>query len=455
MGTGSSITTEAVIVATRGVTPVYEPTNGALRLTSFVRETPACADLAECPRVVDEHGDTLRALVVRSVPLAPGVHLQVRALGLIHDLSGSPVLVGVPVADNGQAPTDLEHLKPQLERLVQGEAGYGQSSWTWSDAGAAAAYIQEATARAARARSGRRVISAWQTLADTTATGASAAEAQVAKLPARFQNFVREQLDPQERISIFAHRPQSRPRRPFARATREGLFVLTDQQVLWLEDVSVIGSDLQSWGYDARTLALERVGAIERSETSHAVRLSFASDAHRDHLVVELPSSAAHVAQEVEARVRRYVDRPRPLPRRIYSSAGRSDPLVLPSGWPDAEPIARGLLEEVIKERGAAPVLAAFVIPGRMHGEARGLFALYPGELVYVPVPGERGHAETFPLWDIAWLELRRSVLTSHLRIVGAQTRTWTSASFEPVLTLVRALRPLLANAHPVHGARA
>lgn len=423
-----------------------------LRLKSIVRETPACADLGECPRVVDEHGDALRALIVRSVPLAPGVRVQVRALGLLHDLSGSPILVGAPVADNGAAPADLERLRPQLERLVQGEAGYGQASWTWSDARAAATYIQEATARAARARSGRRAISAWETLTDATATGASIAEAQVAKLPARFQDFVREQLDPLERISLFAHRPQSKPRRPFAQPIREALFVLTDQQILWLEDVRALGSDMQWWGYDARALPLERIAALRRVDTPHGVQLHFRSDAAGEELALELPTSASAVAADMETRIRRFIERPRPLPRRIYAHPERPDPLVLPTGWPDAEPIARGLLQEITQEREAAPVLAAFVVPGRMHGEARALLALYPGELLYLPVPGERARPEVFPLWDIAWIELRRSLITSHLKIVGAEPRTWTSASLVPVLALFRALRPLLANAHPLVG---
>jgi len=447
----STVTTEAIIVATRGVAPVYEPLDGGLRLTSFVRETPAPADLAECPRVVDEHGDPLRALVLRSSPLAPGVHVQIRALALMHDLSGSPFLVGTPLADDGAAAAELERLKPQLERLVQREAGYGQASWTWSGSGEAGSYVQEATARAARARSGRRAVSSWDTLVDTNATGASAAETQVRRLPARFQGFVREQLDPRERISLFVHRPQSRPRRLFAQPIREALLVVTDQQVLWLEDVRAIGFDLQSWGYDALTMPLERVVALRRSRGAQE-QLRLRSDAAADELVIDLPASASQVVSDVEERLRGFIDRSRPLPRRIYTTPEPGATLVLPTGWPDAEPIARGLLDEITRERQDPPVLSAFVVPARMRGEPRALFALYPDELLFVPVPGERARPEAFPLRDIAWIELRRSLLASHLRIVGPRTRTWTSASFVPVLSLFRALRALVANAHPEVG---
>lgn len=447
----STVTTEAIIVATRGTTPVYDSLNGAPRLKSFVRGTPAPADLAECPRVVDEHGDPLRALVLRSAPLAPGVHVQIRALALMHDLSGSPFLVGTPLADDGAAAAELERLKPQLERLVQREAGYGQASWTWSDAGKAASYVQEAAARAALARSGRRAVSSWDTLADTNAVGASAAETQVRRLPARFQGFVREQLDPQERISLFAHRPQSRPRRLFAQPTREALLVVTDQQVLWVEDVRPIGFDLQSWGYDARTMPLERVVALQRDHGAQE-QLRLRSDAAGDELVIDLPASASQLVSDIEERLRGFIDHSRPLPQRIYAAPESRDNLVLPTGWRDAEPIARGLLDEITREREASPVLASFVVPARMRGEPRALFVLYPDELLFLPVPGERAHPEAFPLRDIAWIELRRSLLTSHLRIVGVQTRTWTSASLVPVLSLFRALRALVANAHPQVG---
>lgn len=443
----SGVTTDAVIVATRGTAPMYASHDGALRVTGFFRGQSAPADLAECARVVDDHGDPLRALVVRSAPIAPGAHVQVRPLAMLHDLSGSPILVAAPIADE-RAPdgADLDSLRPQLERLVGAESGFGQTSWTWSDARFAATYVQEAVARAMRLHSGRRAVSAWAAVTDAKAVGATAAEAQVARLPARFQDFVREQLDEPERIALFVHRPQSRGHGLFARTVPEALLVATDQQVLWLEDVRPIGQDLQSYGYDARSMPLERVASVERVSTDHSERLRVRSEAGGPELVLDLPTAAARASADVEERVRRFIERRDPLPRRIYTPAPLREPLVIPEGWPEFEPIARGLFAQLSIEHGI-PEIAAFLVPARMRGDPRALLALYPGELRFVPVPGERAQAESYPLAEIAWVELRRSLLVAHIRIVGGTERTWTSASLAPIVALFRPLRQLLANA--------
>lgn len=450
----SHVTTDAVIVGTRGNAPLYAGHNGALRVTGFTRGQAAPADLAECPRVVDEHGDPLRALVVRSAPIASGAHVQVRPLALLHDLTGSPILVAAPVVDERTPDgAGLDALRSQLERLVGAESGFGRTSWTWSDAHAAATYMQEAVARAMRLHSGRRAVSAWAALTDAAAVGATVAEAQVSRLPARFQDFVREQLDEQERISLFIHRPQSRGRGLFTRAVREALLVVTDQQVLWLEDVRPHVPGVPSYGYDARTMPLERVAAVERASAADGEQIRLCSEAGGPELVLELPAAAARVCADAEEHVRRFIDRRSPLPRRIYAPRRPKEPLIIPEGWPEIEPIARGLFDQLSAEHGT-PQVAAFLMPARMRGEARALLALYPDELRFVPVPGERAQPESYPLADLAWLELRNSLLVAHIRIVGRTERAWTSASSVPIVALFRPLRQLLANASVPVGVR-
>lgn len=445
----SGVTTDAVVISTNGTAPVYASHDGALRVTSFVRGQPAAADLAECPRVVDEHGDPLRALIVRSAPIAPGAHVQVRPLGLLHDLSGSPILVGAPLAD-ADAPGggDLVALRPQLERLVAAGGGYGQMSWTWSDARAAATYMQEAVARAMRVHSGRRAVSAWAALADGAGSGATVAEAQVSRLPARFQDFVREQLEEQERISLFIHRPQTRPRALFARVIREALLVATDRQVLWLEDVLPHEPGVPSYGYDARSMPVERISTIQRAGSARGEQLRLRSDASDAELLLELPAGAARACADAEEHVRHFIERRDPLPRRLYAPRPPRDPLLMPKGWPGLEPVARGLFDQVTHDRGA-PHLAAFIVPASLREGSHGLLALYGDALVFVPVPGPHARSETYPFFEISWVELRRSLLGAHIRIVGRTERVWTSASLEPIVVLFRPLRQLLANAAP------
>lgn len=444
--TAGRITTDAVIVQTRGVTPAYrrDGDDGTLRLDRFVREPFAPADLAECPRVVDEHGDPLRALVVRSAPLAPGTRAQVRPVALLRPLEGPPVLVATPIADD-TADAGLARLRPQLERLVQGDqAGYAQSAWRWGDVAEAAAYVQDGAARGALLRGGRRAVSAWETRGDAGATGASVAERQLGRLPARFQEFVREQLAPEERIVAFLQRPQTRSRLPFGAAIREALLLATDEQILWLEDARPRGSDLASWGYEARSMPLERVASVEAMDLAQAIRLELRSDAGGPPLVCDVPRVAGTLVGDVRAHVERFLTRDRPLPRRRYLPPERDDPLVVPGGWPDADTVARGLLGTLTRQIGP-PALAVFVEPARLRDDGRGLLALYEGELVFTPAD-PTARAQRYDLRRVAWIELRRSLLGAHLRLLGADERTWTSASIAPLVTLFRPLRRLVAN---------
>ncbi len=445
-GPAGGIGTDVVIAQTRGVTPSYrrDGDQAALRLDHFVRGPHAPADLAECPRVVDDHGDPLRALVLRSAPIAPGARVRVRAVALLRPLEGPPVLIAVPLADDA-AEAQLQRSRPGLERIVQGDqAGYAQSAWRWDDAAAASAYVQDGAARAAVLRGGRRAVSAWDTRGEAAATGASVAERQLRRIPARFQDFVREQLCADERIAAFVHRPQARPRVPFGATTREALLLVTDEQLLWLEDARPRGSDLASWGYEARSMPLERVAAVETTEADHAIRIGLRSDAGGPPLRCEVPAAARALAGDVRAHVERFIARERPLPRRRYPAPERRDPLVVAQGWPDAEGIGRALLDGLARELGR-PALAVFIEPARMKSEVRGLLALYERELVFAPArPGLP--TERHDLDGVAWVELRRSVLGSHLRLVGRSERLWASASIAPLVALFQPLRRLVAN---------
>lgn len=66
-----------------------------------------------------------------------------------------------------------------------------------------------------------------------------------------------------------------------------------------------------------------------------------------------------------------------------------------------------------------------------------------------VVVPERGAGRETYRLADVAWIELRRSLLVSHLRLHGERERAWPSSSLVPVLALFRPLRQRLANAGP------
>jgi len=137
----SPIAVETKIVATRGTTPLYTPQPEGLRVVDIIRGAPAPADLGECVRVVDEHGDPLRVLVLRSVPLATATRVGVTPVALLHPrLGDAPVLIGSPLADTSAPPLDRQ-LQVALERLVlAGAQGYAQSAARWEGVEAASLY---------------------------------------------------------------------------------------------------------------------------------------------------------------------------------------------------------------------------------------------------------------------------------------------------------------------------
>ena len=440
----SRISVEVVIVQSRGIAPVYQAEGDGLRLKDVLREPPATADFAECIRVVDEHGDAVRALVLRSTPLAPHTRLALSPLALLHPRLGeSPVLVGAPSVDryapvlDGSGP-----LRSELERLAQGDEGarFAQTAPRWEDAAAAAAYVQEGTARASVLRSGRRALDVWRR---TDAGIGEGAEAQVGKLPARFQDFVRELLVPEERIHFFAARPERLSHVPFVRSIGEGLLVVTDRQLLAIEDERP-RSDLMWWGYDARSIPLERVVSVHAT----ADGLDARSEVGGTTFSMQLPPMVRPVVEEIVAFVAGFVRRDRDLPMRRYQIDARSQPLVVPDGWPDSRPIGEGLLADLERQLGLAPHIAAYVKPARRGRDREGVLALFPAELVFVPLATNERPTRV-ALATIAWVELRRSVLTSHLRIVGTVNDLWPSASPAPLVPFFTALRQLIANPEP------
>lgn len=403
-----------------------------------MRTEPAPGDLGECARAVDEHGDPVRVLVLRSVPLAPGTHVTIEPAALLHPGPGeSPIVVGRPRIDR-HAPALDDDLRAGLAHLsVDGQHVFGAGAMRWEGMDAAVTYVQEGIARAGRLRGGRGAAAAWRS---RELDGHPGADAQVRRLPARFQAFVGEVLVPGERIHFFAGRPERLPRTVFGHATGEALLVATDRQLLWIEDARPRGADLVSWGYEARSLPLERIASVESTDGG----LCVLSEAGGPPFVVAgLPAIAKPLLDQIAGFALGFVRRDGLLPMRRYDVPVRADPLV-PDGWPDARPIAEGLLALLEREYGVTPRISAYLKPAHLGKDREGLLALYPHELLFVPSSGP-GRVSV-PLHEIAWVELRRSVLSSHLRLAGVHEERWPVASAAPLVPFLRSLRQLIAN---------
>lgn len=425
-------------MATRGIAPIYRADGDGLRLVTVMRAESASADLGECARVVDEHGDPVRVLVLRSAPLAPGTRVTVEPDALLHLGPGeSPILVGRPRVDI-HAPTVDDGLRAGLARLAFGGGqAFAQSAMRWDGVDAAVAYVQEGIARASRLRGGRIATAGWR---PRELEGHPGADAQVRRLPARFQSFVGELLVPDERIHFFAGRLERLPRTVFGHATGEAMLLATDRQLLWIEDARPRDAYLMSWGYEARSLPLERIASVESTDGG----LCVLSEAGGPPFVVAgLPAIAKPLLDQIAGFALGFVRRDGLLPMRRYDVPVRADPLV-PDGWPDARPIAEGLLALLEREYGVTPRISAYLKPAHPGKDREGLLALYPHELLFVSASG-RGRTSV-PLHEIAWVELRRSVLSSHLRLAGVHEERWPVASAAPLVPFLRSLRQLIAN---------
>jgi inorganic pyrophosphatase len=246
-----------------------------LRRTVRAAETYP-ADWAILPGTLTPAGDPLGVLVLTDLPCSPGVTARVRLIGMA-TVDDDRFLLAV-LADDA-AVTDVTtwrqvraDVRATIEALLARPRGASRPSVQWVGPAEAAVVVRDArlAARMARAEfhatQGR--APAWKA-ADTTAPEDdhvhTRPESGLLKLPFRFQEYVARLLVPQERILAFVPRPPERHRvhLPFGRRRdrEEGLLVVTDQEILWIEDVLAAPIDVTGYGYVATSVPLERLTA--------------------------------------------------------------------------------------------------------------------------------------------------------------------------------------------------
>jgi hypothetical protein len=117
-------------------------------------------------------------------------------------------------------------------------------------------------------------------------------------VPQRFQQALADLLLDDERLLAFLERPLLQHRTGFlgmqTRRSNEGLFLVTDRQVLWLRDFQTPSSGFPSGGYFAHSVPLER---LKRIEFLHAKDTSSAFAIHLE----EQQSPYLRLVLEVES----------------------------------------------------------------------------------------------------------------------------------------------------------
>lgn len=231
---------------------------------------PALLECGEIERTADGGGGPLRAVVLVRAPTFPGCRIVGYPIGLLHlgETDGPPAVVVVPAVDQDLVHAhEIADLPDEARRAL---AGLGQPG---GDVAAATAALREATERYLRDEAAAKTMQllTWKA-GDVKPPKTDRGEAEphtfaeyaVTYLPARFQEYIARALLPDERILQFVQRPQTTLGGTFRRRTlREGLAVVTDRQVLLMQDSTSADTTFVHWGYIARCCAVEQVVAAE------------------------------------------------------------------------------------------------------------------------------------------------------------------------------------------------
>ena len=172
------------------------------------------------------------------------------------------------------------------------------------------------------------VQAAWRAIAPANSDRPLAshewAENLLPTLPLRFQKYIAELLFDDERILYFLHRPpfRSAARLPWRRRrVQEGLLLITDRMVMFIEDAIPPGPMFVDWGYNAWFTAIERVsGAHIDTEDTVKLRIECVARGGREqHVIPFEPAQRADLSDAV-ALLNRYDGAGERLPRRMYDA---------------------------------------------------------------------------------------------------------------------------------------
>lgn len=255
-------------------------------------------------------GRPLRAVMPVRVPTFPGCAVPVYPIAALQPVGQlAPLVVVVPAVDPALGPLrTLAELGEELRRALLGEAPTAEVV----EGAAAEALVRNAVEAELRARATaqRPAIPAWKAsdvrpryVGGRELEPYTYAEQAVPLLPARFQEYIARALLPEERILMFIHRPVTETGGFRLRRTklREGIFVLTDRQVMLMTDTVEPDSTMVHWGFIARVSAVERVAAVQARVQGSLAQLTVTLAARRGAETVSFAFPAAFMPAVEEA----------------------------------------------------------------------------------------------------------------------------------------------------------
>lgn len=491
---------------------------GCLRLTAISRAQPGLpADVATLQLEGKAH---LPVLLPTAYSVPAGTRVQVRLLGGLVCASSTGtkeqslpsdgwVFVAIPEADPSFAASvslemlpekQLDAMKAYVQARAQEEFQSVSETIICSDAQTAARVIRETRLELKREQRSQPKERGWRKhereekpvawraveglsealrlqllrdrllQADEQAPHAQA-EHLIRFVPQRFQDALADLLLDDERLLAFAERPLLRHRTGWlglqAWRSNEGLFLVTDRQVLWLRDFLAPGSNFLPGGYIAHSAALERLQSITvlpSGPTPHEwinqtgtkdspylrLILEVASGTGSEPFVVEFPQGAE--AEKALARLHTMLQTFLPYQEGAKDRRVRRLPEVevwMPRGA-EAERLAGlgGLVRPEIAERleqrlshaltawgeerlisTLVPALEDFKSPARLVALTRHALIVIDergDKFSHAPLAGEQraeqGPTHRYDLITISSAQLRYSLLGSGLSIFVPQT---------------------------------
>lgn len=378
------------------------------------------------PNTLTLDGGRLPCWLLGQLAPMPGAFVTARLVGLL-DTADVPVLLAALPGDStyGEC-VSADELTVQGVRALSGAS----SGTRVRGAEEAVELLQTCRERAASAYSaahiGGRISKAWQAAhvrAERHGEGEphTAAERDVLLLPSRFQRYVAECLRPEERILFFltrppGHAPAARLRFLGRKRLHDAVLVITDQQVLLVEDAIPPDSTMVHWGYVASTVPPERLVGCEVVETGGEVVLvlHIGCGSAGSKWSIPFQGDRLSLLREAQEVLTRFMAAPdsRALQRQ-YDVSDRQ------AQHEELGDVEREWLQKLTADldaqlpRGEA-VLARAFSPGAPDGTLPGTLVAASRQRVLLIQPGQ---TTALHLTSVARLELRHSLLSSGLGI--------------------------------------
>lgn len=264
----------------------YDPATGQRKLQEVVYpETYLPADLCSLPNTCTEDTTELPALLIRNIALPPGCRVPARPIGLCRMTNGKAsqsILLFVPSGDLAFANVACLGDLPEKEQIQITDFLKSNEAVPWEliiqDAETAWNIIHAARKnyriQQTKQQKNRPSAPAWQPHSSPVAHRLSGeaehyteSEYSYWRLPRRFQKYIEEYLQPNERVLASLHRPVMRSAlmREFLTGKRmqESVLIVTDRQITLIEEKIPPSQSDVNYGFIATCCVPERLARVE------------------------------------------------------------------------------------------------------------------------------------------------------------------------------------------------